>query len=220
MSQTVTAADACRVVVLISGNGSNLQALIDYPARNYNICAVISNRADAFGLQRAQNAGIPSEVLDHKGFESREAFDAALVQLIDRYQPDLVVLAGFMRILSSAFVQHYAGRLVNIHPSLLPTYKGTHTHQRVLDAGESRHGVSVHFVTEELDGGPVIIQAIVPVLAGDTAEILASRVARQEHRIYPEAVSWFAQGRLAMIDGAACLDNNPLPVCGIQVTAD
>ncbi len=211
--------DACRVVVLISGNGSNLQALIDYPARNYHISAVISNRADAFGLQRAQAAGITTAVLDHKTFESRESFDAALIQLIDQHQPHLVVLAGFMRILSSAFVQHYAGRLLNIHPSLLPLYKGTHTHQRVLEAGDKQHGVSVHFVTEELDGGPVVIQAVVPVFSQDTAEVLAARVAREEHKIYPEAVSWFAQGRLVVKDGAACLDNKALPGCGVQITA-
>lgn len=220
MSSGKSAAQACRVVVLISGNGSNLQALIDHPDRHYNICAVISNRADAFGLQRAQMAGISTEVLDHKGFASREAFDLALMQRIDQHQPDLVVLAGFMRILSSAFVQHYAGKLLNIHPSLLPLYKGTHTHQRVLEAGDTRHGVSVHFVTEELDGGPVVLQAVVPVLDGDTAEVLAARVARQEHRIYPEAVTWFAQGRLSMRGGVACLDDTPLPACGIQVAAD
>lgn len=219
MSQRNTAGQTCRVVVLISGNGSNLQALIDYPARNYEIGAVISNRADAFGLQRAQNAGIATAVLDHKAFESREAFDLALMSLIDQYQPDLVVLAGFMRILSSAFVQHYAGKLLNIHPSLLPLYKGTHTHQRVLDAGDREHGVSVHFVTEELDGGPVILQAVVPVLADDTAETLAARVATQEHKIYPEAVSWFAGGRLKVSHGAACLDNQPLPACGIRLQA-
>lgn len=219
MSQGNAAAYTCRVVVLISGNGSNLQALIDYPQRPYEICAVISNRADAFGLQRAQNAGINTAVLDHKSFASREAFDQALMQLIDQYQADLVVLAGFMRILSSAFVQHYAGRLLNIHPSLLPLYKGTQTHQRALDAGDHQHGASVHFVTEELDGGPVVLQAVVPILPGDTAEVLAARVATQEHRIYPEAVSWFALGRLRVQDGTACLDNTPLPACGIQVKA-
>lgn len=216
MTPGSTTQSACRVVVLISGNGSNLQALIDYPARNYNICCVVSNRPDAFGLERASKAGITTAVLDHRDFATRESFDQNLMQLIDSHQPDLIVLAGFMRILSSGFVEHYAGRLLNIHPSLLPHYKGTHTHQRVLDAGDREHGVSVHFVTEELDGGPVIVQAVVPVLADDTKESLASRVAIQEHRIYPEAVSWFAQGRLLIARGQVVLDGKVLPAHGIQ----
>ena len=162
----------CNVVVLISGSGSNLQALIDSVAHDGNparIAAVISNRADAYGLQRAKQAGIATELLDHKQFDGREAFDAALIQAIDAHQPDLVVLAGFMRILTPGFVQHYAGRLLNIHPSLLPKYKGLHTHQRALEAGDSEHGCSVHFVTEELDGGPLVVQAVLPVMADDTA---------------------------------------------------
>ncbi|WP_353233254.1 phosphoribosylglycinamide formyltransferase, partial [Pseudomonas helleri] len=158
--------DTCDVVVLLSGTGSNLQALIDScaikdsPAR---IRAVISNRADAYGLQRAKDAGIDTRVLDHTAFEGREAFDAALIEVIDTFNPQLVVLAGFMRILSAGFVRHYQGRLLNIHPSLLPKYKGLHTHQRALQAGDSEHGCSVHFVTEELDGGPLVVQAVVPV---------------------------------------------------------
>ena len=207
----------CNVVVLISGSGSNLQALIDSVARDGNparIAAVISNRADAYGLQRAKQAGIATELLDHKQFDGREAFDAALIQAIDAYQPDLVVLAGFMRILTPGFVQHYAGRLLNIHPSLLPRYKGLHTHQRALEAGDSEHGCSVHFVTEELDGGPLVVQAVLPVMAGDTAESLASRVHRQEHQIYPLAVRWFAEGRLRLDAQGAMLDGQPLPASG------
>jgi phosphoribosylglycinamide formyltransferase-1 len=220
MTSGSATASVCRIVVLISGNGSNLQALIDYPARNYDICCVISNRPDTFGLERASKVGIKTVLLDHKNFDSRESFDQSLMELIDSQQPDLVVLAGFMRILSSGFVQHYAGKLLNIHPSLLPLYKGTHTHQRVLDAGDTEHGVSVHFVTEELDGGPVIVQAMVPVIAGDNKDSLAQRVAIQEHKIYPEAVVWFAQGRLEISATGVCLDGKLLPACGIQTKAN
>ena len=220
MTSGTTSQSACRVVVLISGNGSNLQALIDYPGRHYDICCVISNRPDAFGLQRASRAGITTATLDHKEFATREIFDQHLMQLIDGHQPDLVVLAGFMRILSSAFVQHYAGKLLNIHPSLLPMYKGTHTHQRFLEAGDKEHGVSVHFVTEELDGGPVILQAVVPVQHDDTRDSLAARVASEEHKIYPEAVNWFAQGRLVLTDQGIRLDGHELPATGIQRRTD
>ena len=207
----------CNVVVLISGSGSNLQALIDSVAHDGNparIAAVISNRADAYGLQRAKQAGIATELLDHKQFDGREAFDAALIQAIDAHQPDLVVLAGFMRILTPGFVQHYAGRLLNIHPSLLPKYKGLHTHQRALEAGDGEHGCSVHFVTEELDGGPLVVQAVLPVMADDTAESLANRVHQQEHKIYPLAVRWFAEGRLRLGAQGAMLDGEPLPASG------
>ena len=207
----------CNVVVLISGSGSNLQALIDSVAHDGNparIAAVISNRADAYGLQRAKQAGIATELLDHKQFDGREAFDTALIQAIDAHQPDLVVLAGFMRILTPGFVQHYAGRLLNIHPSLLPKYKGLHTHQRALEAGDGEHGCSVHFVTEELDGGPLVVQAVLPVMADDTAESLASRVHQQEHHIYPLAVRWFAEGRLRLDAQGAMLDGQPLPANG------
>ena len=217
MTPGTAANPVCRVVVLISGNGSNLQALIDFPEKNYLICRVISNRADAFGLQRANNAGIGIDVLDHQEFTTREHFDEELVRIIDSHQPDLVVLAGFMRILSSGFVQHYSGRLLNIHPSLLPLYKGTNTHQRVLEAGDSSHGASVHFVTEELDGGPVVAQVKIPVLSDDDKDSLAQRVATQEHRIYPEVVSWFAAGRLRILHGAACLDQVALSAQGVQV---
>lgn len=207
----------CNVVVLISGSGSNLQALIDSiatgdsPAR---IRAVISNRADAYGLERAKQAGIETLVLDHKQFDGREAFDAALVKAIDGFDPQLVVLAGFMRILSGGFVRHYQGRLLNIHPSLLPKYKGLHTHQRALEAGDREHGCSVHFVTEELDGGPLVVQAVVPVQADDTPESLAQRVHAEEHRIYPLAVSWFASGRLRHAADGALLDGQALPASG------
>lgn len=213
----------CNVVVLLSGTGSNLQALIDsiglasdadHPAR---ISAVISNRADALGLQRARNAGIATQVLEHTGFEGREAFDAALVALIDSFDADLVVLAGFMRILSPAFVRHYQGRLLNIHPSLLPKYKGLHTHQRALDAGDAEHGCSVHFVTEELDGGPLVVQAVVPVAAQDTPQTLAQRVHAQEHQIYPLAVRWFAEGRLCLDEQGAMLDGKRLPASGHSI---
>jgi len=211
------AARPCQVVVLISGNGSNLQAIIDHSqSGGYQLAAVISNRADAYGLERATRSDIPTRVLDHKTFSSREAFDGQLMQEIDAFDPDLVVLAGFMRILSSGFVEHYAGRLLNIHPSLLPAYKGTQTHQRVLDAGELQHGASVHFVTAELDGGPVIRQAAIAITSNDTAESLAQRVAIEEHKIYPEVVSWFASGRLLMDADGILLDEQRLPTCGVQ----
>ena len=211
--------NSCNVVVLISGSGSNLQALIDSQAADNpaRISAVISNRADAYGLTRAQDAGIPTRVLDHKAFASREAFDAALIASIDAFQPDLVVLAGFMRILSADFVHHYHGRLLNIHPSLLPRHKGLHTHQRALDEGDGEHGCSVHFVTEELDGGPLIVQAVVPVQTGDTPELLAKRVQIGEHHIYPLAVRWFAEGRLRLGARGAELDGTPLPASGRQI---
>ena len=207
----------CDVVVLLSGSGSNLQALIDSSLEQDNplrIRAVVSNRADAYGLQRAQTAGIETAVLEHGDFDGREAFDAALVALIDGFTPDLVVLAGFMRILSASFVRHYQGRLLNIHPSLLPKYKGLHTHRRALEAGDAEHGCSVHFVTEELDGGPLVVQAVVPVAPDDTPESLAQRVHRQEHQIYPLAVRWFAEQRLRLGDEGALLDGQPLTASG------
>jgi len=207
----------CNVVVLISGSGSNLQALIDSIAHDGNparIAAVISNRADAYGLERAKQAGIATAVLDHKQFDGREAFDAALVEAIDAFNPQLVVLAGFMRILTPGFVHHYTGRLLNIHPSLLPKYKGLHTHQRALEAGDSEHGCSVHFVSEELDGGPLVVQAVVPVQSDDSPTSLAQRVHEQEHVIYPLAVRWFAEGRLQLAAQGAMLDEQLLPSTG------
>ena len=209
--------DTCDVVVLLSGTGSNLQALIDsddVKASPATIRAVISNRADAYGLQRAKDAGIATRVLDHKAFEGREAFDAALIQVIDEFKPQLVVLAGFMRILSADFVRHYQGRLLNIHPSLLPKYKGLHTHQRALVAGDGEHGCSVHFVTEELDGGPLVVQAVIPVESDDSPHSLAQRVHAQEHRIYPLAVRWFAEGRLSLDEQGALLDGQLLAASG------
>ncbi|MFH6568529.1 MULTISPECIES: phosphoribosylglycinamide formyltransferase [Pseudomonas] len=209
--------DTCDVVVLLSGTGSNLQALIDsddVKASPATIRAVISNRADAYGLQRAKDAGIDTRVLDHKAFEGREAFDAALIKVIDEFNPKLVVLAGFMRILSADFVRHYQGRLLNIHPSLLPKYKGLHTHQRALEAGDREHGCSVHFVTEELDGGPLVVQAVIPVESDDSPHSLAQRVHTQEHRIYPLAVRWFAEGRLSLDEQGALLDGQLLAASG------
>ncbi len=200
------------VVILISGSGSNLQAFIDAQQAGrlpIEIKAVISNRQDARGLQRAEQAGIAREWLDHKRYSDRASFDAELQQRIDKYQPKLVILAGFMRILTPKFVNHYAGRMLNIHPSLLPKYRGLHTHQQALDAGDTTHGSSVHFVTAELDGGPVVLQASVPIEAGDNAQTLAERVLVKEHQIYPLVVRWFAQGRLSC-QPTLQLDEQPL----------
>ncbi len=197
------------VVVLISGRGSNLQSIIDQTragALSVSLRAVISNRADAHGLVRAREAGIPTAVLDHRRFASRADYDQALAELIDRYEPGLVVLAGFMRVLGSRFVKHYAGRLINIHPSLLPAFPGLDTHARALASGARRHGATVHFVAPEVDAGPIIIQASVPVLPGDTEETLASRVLQEEHRIYPLAIRWFAGGRLQIQGDRVLLD--------------
>ncbi len=202
-----------RLVVLISGSGSNLQAIMDGVATGKlpaTLAAVISNRPDAYGLQRAADAGIATATVDHTQFDGREAFDAALQETIDSYHPNLLVLAGFMRILTPAFVTHYTGRMLNIHPSLLPLYKGVRTHQRALDDGAKEHGVSVHFVTPELDGGPVIMQAKIPVLPSDTSESLAQRVLVQEHVIYPRVLKWFAEGRLKLEGNQVILDGNVL----------
>ncbi|NIF30651.1 phosphoribosylglycinamide formyltransferase [Enterobacter sp. Cy-643] len=205
------------IVVLISGNGSNLQAIIDACQQkkiNGTISAVFSNKADAFGLERAQEAGIPTHALAASEFASREAFDRQLMQEIDAYAPDVVVLAGYMRILSPAFVARYSGRLLNIHPSLLPKYPGLHTHRQVLENGDEEHGTSVHFVTDELDGGPVILQAKVPVFEGDDEDEITARVQHQEHAIYPLVVSWFLDDRLKMRQNAAWLDGVQLPPQG------
>lgn len=184
-----------RIVILISGNGSNMQAVIEAAAREdwlgrlgARVVAVISNKPEAAGLGLAQQAGVATEVIDHRAYDSREAFDAALMQAIDRYAPALVLLAGFMRILTPGFVRHYEGRLVNIHPSLLPAFPGLHTHRRAIEAGCAQAGATVHWVTPELDHGPILAQAAVPVLPGDTEQTLAARVLEQEHRIYPQAV--------------------------------
>ena len=208
----------CHIVVLISGNGSNLQALIDSSlASNFKIAAVISNRPNAFGLQRAERDNIPTRVIDHTSFDSRDAFDSALGDAIEEFNPELIVLAGFMRILGSEFVNRFEGRVLNIHPSLLPKYPGINTHQRALDAGDEEHGVSVHFVTADLDGGPVIAQERVPVLKDDTAEMLAARVLEKEHLVYPKVVSWYANGRLEMQEGNAVLDHEVLPPTGVII---
>jgi phosphoribosylglycinamide formyltransferase-1 len=207
-------AEKLRLVALISGSGSNLQAIIDACASgaiDAEVAAVISNRTDAYGLQRAMQAGIPIEVLQHTAYPDRESFDRALAQTVDSYAPGLVVLAGFMRILTPEFVRHYAGRMLNIHPSLLPNFQGLHTHRRALEAGHRTHGASVHFVTEELDGGPVVLQAEVPVLPGDDETTLAQRVLQQEHRIYPTVIGWFAEGRLKVDpQRGVLLDGDPL----------
>ncbi len=208
--------DSCRIVVLISGSGSNLQAFIDAAENRLggDVVAVISNRADAYGLERAQRAGIATAVIDHTGFASREDFDDALREQIDSFRPDLVILAGFMRILTPGFVRHFTGRMLNIHPSLLPKYPGLNTHQRAIDAGDDQAGATVHFVTEDLDGGPAIIQAKVPILPGDSAELLAARILEQEHQIYPLAAQWFAQGRLVLKGNEVQLDGQILPKTG------
>ena len=209
--------EVARVVVLISGSGSNLQAIIDQQEAGelpIKICAVISNKDNVKGLERAANHNIPAFVIDHKAFDSREAFDTRLQEIIDSQAPDIVVLAGFMRILTPAFTEHYEGKMLNIHPSLLPKYQGLHTHKRALEAGDKQHGVTVHFVTSELDGGPSIIQAIVPVNADDDEDTLAKRVLVEEHYIYPKAIEWLAKGRLEMKESQSWLDGEKLPQTG------
>jgi phosphoribosylglycinamide formyltransferase-1 len=181
-----------RVVILISGRGSNMLSILNAvndDSLPIKIAAVISNRPDAAGIESAQQAGIDTAIIDHKTFASREEFDQAMACKIDTYSPDLVILAGFMRILTTEFVEHYANKLINIHPALLPKFKGMDTHQRAIDAGETEHGASVHFVTAELDAGPVILHAKVPILSTDTAETLAARVLEQEHKLYPKAIN-------------------------------
>ncbi len=193
------------IVILISGRGSNMEAVVraaqaeGWPAR---IAAVISNKPDAGGLAFAQSRGIPTAVVSNKEFATRAEFDARLQEVIDTFQPDLVVLAGFMRILTAPFVEHYAGRMLNIHPSLLPLFPGLHTHQQALDAGMLEHGATVHFVTAELDHGPSVLQARIPVLPGDTPDLLAARLLAEEHKIYPRAVRLFIEDRLVIEDGA------------------
>lgn len=190
-----------KIVILISGRGSNMEAIVRAQIPGAEVSAVIANRPDAAGLAFAVDHGIVTQVVDHKAYPSREAFDVALADAIDAYRPDLVVLAGFMRVLTDAFVARYAGRLLNIHPSLLPSFPGLHTHRKAIEAGVRVHGATVHFVTPTLDCGPVVIQAAVPVLPGDDEATLARRVLEQEHRIYPQAVRWFVDGRLTLTDG-------------------
>ena len=194
-----------KIVILISGRGSNMEAMLaaQLPVE---IAAVISNKASAAGLETARRAGIATAVVDHQQYPSRDAFDAALAACIDGYAPDLVVLAGFMRILTAGFVDHYAGRLVNVHPSLLPAFPGLHTHRQAIEEGVRIHGCTVHFVTADLDHGPIVVQAAVPVRPDDTEATLAARVLVEEHRIYPQAVRWFAEGRLRLVDGRVEVD--------------
>ena len=207
-----------RIVILISGSGSNMETIADQILKgdvDASIAAVISNRPEVAGLQKAKDRDLETQVVDHTQFASRDEFDAALMRMIDEYQPDLVVLAGFMRILTADFVRRYQGRMLNIHPSLLPKYQGLNTHQRALEAGDAKHGVTVHFVTEELDGGPNAIQAEVAIYDGDDVDSLRSRVQKQEHVIYPIAVKWFVQGRLTTDGKAALLDGTQLPSTGL-----
>lgn len=193
-----------RIVILISGRGSNMEAIVDacaaerWPA---TVAAVISNRPEARGLQFAASRGIAVEAVDHKQHETREAFDAELARVIDKYTPDLVVLAGFMRILTARFVEHYAGRMINIHPSLLPAFPGLHTHRRAIEAGCKLAGATVHYVTTELDHGPIVIQAVEPVRPDDTEDTLSQRILTKEHVIYPRAVRWIVSGELEVRDG-------------------
>ncbi|MEA3128111.1 MAG: phosphoribosylglycinamide formyltransferase 1 [Caballeronia sp.] len=202
-----------KIVILISGRGTNMETVVRACAREgwqAQVTAVISNRPDAAGLAFAAANGIPAAVVDHRDFTTRKAFDQALARSIDGFEPDLVMLAGFMRVLTDAFVERYAGRMINIHPSLLPCFPGLKTHQQALDAGVRVHGASVHFVTPTLDHGPIVAQAAVPVMAGDDAAALASRVLAAEHIIYPRAVRWFVEGRLA-IDGERVVLTPPEP---------
>lgn len=188
------------IVILISGRGSNMEAIVRAAIPGARIAAVISNRPDAKGLEFAAGQGIATQVVDHQTFPDRGTFDTALADAIDAYRPDLVVLAGFMRILTAGFVQRYEGRMLNIHPSLLPAFPGLHTHRKALDVGVRIHGATVHFVTATLDNGPIVIQGVVPVLHGDDETALAARVLTAEHRIYPQAVRWFVEGRLTFTE--------------------
>lgn len=197
------------IVILISGRGSNMEAIVRAGIPGMKVAAVISNRPDAAGLNFAASHGIATAVVDHKAFPDRESFDAALVAAVDCFQPKLVVLAGFMRILGETFVSHFEGRLLNIHPSLLPAFPGLHTHRKALEEGCRIHGTTVHFVTPALDHGPIVIQAAVSVLDSDDEDSLAARVLEQEHRIYPQAIRWFFEDRLSIREGRVALTNEP-----------
>jgi phosphoribosylglycinamide formyltransferase-1 len=206
-----------RIVVLLSGRGSNFQSLLNARLTGElsgSIDLVISNRPQAGGLAIANNANIDTALIDHQAYATRDAFDADLAGVIDSVSPDLIVLAGFMRILTQGFVSQFAGRLLNIHPSLLPLYPGLNTHQRALDNGDTHAGATVHYVTGELDGGPSVIQAKVPIESGDTKDRLAARILRVEHQIYPQAVNWHLSGRLALQNGVLYKDSVPLPATG------
>lgn len=205
------------IVVLVSGNGTNLQAIIDAcnsSIQDGKVTAVFSNKATAFALERAKKAGAAAIFVDPKAFETRDAFDYSLMEQIDQHDPNLIILAGYMRILSSEFVRHYLGRMINIHPSLLPKYPGLNTYQRAILADDEEHGTSVHFVTEQLDGGPVILQARVPIYDDDTIDALTTRVQVEEHRIYPLVAQWFVEGRIEMRAGKAYLDGEALGIHG------
>ena len=213
--------------VLISGSGTNLQAIIDEVAAgqlDLDLSVVLSNQPDAAGLERARKADIGVECIRHRDYPERKLFDAALIETLDKFKPELIILAGFMRILTPTFINHFSGRVLNIHPSLLPKFPGLDTHQHAIDAGEEWHGSTVHFVTEELDGGPAIIQGRVPVMPDDSAAELAARVLAVEHRIYPKAARMFAAGRLECRDGATWLDGErltePLQFAGSEPGSD
>ena len=207
-----------RVVVLLSGNGSNLQALIDQqPNYSYTLVGVVSNNPNAFGLKRAEQAQLPVVALDNKAYPSRDAFEQQLIQHIDKFEPDLIVLAGFMRILSAPFVQHYPNQLINIHPSLLPDYKGLHTHKRVLEDQQTRHGTTIHFVNEALDDGAIIMQASMAIKPHDTEQSLLIRVQKIEHCIYPMAIDFITSGRLTHNNGRLSLDDILLDYSGYQL---
>jgi len=215
----VSGARQARLAILISGRGSNMQAFVEACANGTleaTVAVVLSNKPDAGGLQTAADAGIATCCVDHRDYASREDFDRALVAALAPFEPDLVLLAGFMRILTAEFIAPFAGRLLNIHPSLLPKYPGLNTHQRALDAGDEEAGVTVHFVVPELDAGPPILQARVPIQPGDTAETLATRVLEREHAIYPLAVRWLLAGRLTLQGGRVLLDGKPVPATGID----
>ena len=202
-------ASRCKTAILISGSGTNLQAFIDAVEDgnlDLELAVVFSNNPDALGLERAEQAGIPTACLQHADFPDRESFDRAVIAELDRFEPDLLILAGFMRILSPAFVAHYVGKILNIHPALLPLYPGLNTHQRVLDAGDEWHGSTVHFVTEKLDAGPRILQGRLAVVPGESADELATRVQAVEHQIYPEAAGWVGSGKVAFKNGRSWVD--------------
>ena len=202
-------AGSCKAAILISGSGTNLQAFIDAVASgnlDLELAVVFSNNADAFGLQRAEDAGIPTACMQHTDYPDRDTFDQAVIAELDRYEPELLILAGFMRILSPAFVAHYAGRILNIHPALLPLYPGLNTHQRVLNAGDEWHGSTVHFVTDKLDSGPRILQGRLAIKADETAAELEQRVQSIEHQIYPEAAAWVGAGKVEFRDGQTWID--------------
>jgi phosphoribosylglycinamide formyltransferase-1 len=198
-----------KIAVLLSGNGSNLQAIIDYQKTNeahYEIVAVLSNKEDAYGLKRAESHGILTIVLNHNDFTDRESFDQMMINLLDGLEPELIVLAGFMRILSSEFTEHYQGRLINIHPSLLPKYTGLNTHERAIAAKDKEHGLSIHYVTEELDGGPVFMQATTDIAADDTSDSLKQKIHHLEHLTYPLMIDWISQGRIQLKDNKVFFD--------------